>query len=310
MQESGQDEQRRVERNPILLKKAYVKFLREKSWANLEGLVYAGITEEEFDNTNHGLNVDFNEELHQAQDEVVRYQKQHYGVTLRHGYGQLGGLYMILYESFVETIIETLAHAPWLFRYMTTSMVLKIEVFTTKDAAKPYLTDEILDEIIVHKVRGNRYKDIRQDSHAFSIFVRDLYQMARSTYRHPLFQQKDFSLWEGRMLRSVDYMSYYLDEEDLINSGMYLYLGEKDLLKMRALKNDPRTPDEIKRLIENVERYLNYEYELRSVYLSHKGLQPPISEPYSPFSKRKTKTEMFEDWYLPYEQKFLKGKVI
>ena len=91
---------------------------------------------------------------------------------------------MVLYDSFVESIIETLAHAPWLFRYMTASMVLKIEVFTTKDAAKPYLTDEILDEIIVHKVRGNRYKDIRQDSHAFSIFVRDLYQIARSTYRY------------------------------------------------------------------------------------------------------------------------------
>lgn len=294
------DEQRRVERNPILLKKAYVKFLREKSWANLEGLVYAGITEEEFDNTNHGLNIDFNEELHQAQEEVVRYQEQHYGITLRHGYGQLGGLYMVLYDSFVETIIETLAHAPWLFRYMTASMVLKIEVFTTKDAAKPYLTDEILDEIIVHKVRGNRYKDIRHDSVAFSIFVRDLYQMARSTYRHPLFKKKDFSVWEGRMLRSVDYMS-----------DINYDLDEKDLLKMRTLKNDPRTPDEIKRLIENVERYLNYEYELRAMYLSHKGLQPPISEPYSPFSKRKkTRTEMFEDWYLPYEQKFLKGKVI
>ena len=101
------------------------------------------------------------------------------------------------------------------------------------------------------------------------------------------------------MLRSRDYMS-----------GINYDLDEKDLLKMRVLKNDPRTPDEIKHLIENVERYLNYEYELRSVYLSHKGLQPPITEPYSPFSKRKTNTELFEDWYLPYEQKFLKGKVI
>lgn len=289
-----------VDYDELSIKKAVISFMRTPNLDTFTQLVCSGVTEEHIRgyrlHLDWGVFEDIGETIRSMEVDVSTYFRRNE-----------------VKEQYFNYFSSVLSLAPWIVHYLSDSIFnnLNSRVKSTVNYRES-LTDDLLDEVIIRRLRGHYYNtkaDYSEPNHYNELYL-DLKHIDRHTYKHPALNTFDRGMYNGKftnilsesILNNYD-GGYRVSTWRYMDSDFYVNKDRSiNLIKSLVINSRHNVVKDIGKLLLN---HVNLGYVLAKSEVIYKGPTEPCRDGYSVFSSQGFQVGDFFNMHTKYYEEFL-----